>query len=251
MSDPIIPLAVWPSGINEASIPANDNALRVEALSRKIISKSVTAQPGSPTDGDVYIIAATHTGTQWATFSPKDIAIYRGGTWTAWAPVEGLIVNLNGSQEIYTGGAWSSYGGGGTVTSVNDSSGTVIVETPLICACSDEATALVIGAGKMTFRMPFKCILTEIPSASLTVAQTSGSIVTIDINKNGSTIFTTRITIDNTEKTSVTAATAPVLTTAPAFTSFAKDDEVSIDLDQIGDGTAKGLKVLLLIRKVP
>lgn len=251
MSTPIFPAAVWPSGINEASIPANDNALRSEALSRKIISKSTTSQPASPTDGSVYIIAATHTGAQWSTFTPNDITIYRGGTWYAWAPVEGLIVNLNGSEEIYTGGAWSSYGGSGSVTSVNDSTGAAIVETPLICACSDETTALVIGAGKVTFRMPFKCILTEVPSASLTVAQTSGSTFTVDINKNGTTIFTTRITIDNTEKTTATAAVAAVLTTAPAFTAFAKDDEVTIDLDQIGDGTAKGLKVLLLVRKVP
>ena len=112
MSTAILPLAVWASGTNQNSIPANDNALRVEAMNREIISQAVTAQPGSPSDGDTYIIAATHTGTQWATFSPKDIAIYRGGTWYAWAPVEGLIVNVAGTMYKYDGGAWTSAGSG-------------------------------------------------------------------------------------------------------------------------------------------
>lgn len=112
MSTSILPLAVWSSGTNQNSIPANDNALRLEALNREIISQAVTAQPASPTDGDTYIIAATHTGAQWSTFSPKDIAIYRGGTWYAWAPVEGLVVNVAGSLFKYDGGVWAAAGGG-------------------------------------------------------------------------------------------------------------------------------------------
>ena len=115
MSTPILPLAVWAAGTNQNSIPANDNALRLEALAREIISQAVTAQPASPTDGDTYIIAATHTGAQWAGFTPKDIAIYRGGTWYAWAPTEGLIVNVNGTEFKFDGGAWVSAGSGSGV----------------------------------------------------------------------------------------------------------------------------------------
>jgi hypothetical protein len=79
--------------------------------------------------------------------------------------------------------------------------------------------------------------------ASLSTAQTSGATATIDVNKNGTSIMTTtKITIDNNEKTSVTAAIQPVLTT----TALASDDEITIDIDQLGDLTAKGLKVTLL-----
>lgn len=113
MSDPILPLAVWQSGTNENSLPANDNALRLEALSREVISKAVTAQPVSPSDGDVYIIPAGATGTQWATFDEDDLTIYRAGTWYAWAPVTGIVVNISGSLESFDGG-WSSIGGGGS-----------------------------------------------------------------------------------------------------------------------------------------
>ena len=76
--------------------------------------------------------------------------------------------------------------------------------------------------------------------ASLLTASTSGA-VTVDINKNGSTILSTKLTIDQDEKTSVTAATAAVLTSATA----AADDEITIDIDGAGTG-AKGLIVTLL-----
>lgn len=112
MSDPILPLAVWQSGTNENSLPANDNSLRLEALSRNVISKSVTAQPGSPSDGDVYIIPSGATGTQWATFDEDDLTIYRDGTWYAWAPVTGIVVNIAGTLESFDSG-WSAISGGG------------------------------------------------------------------------------------------------------------------------------------------
>lgn len=112
MSDPIFPLEVWQSGTNENSIPANDNALRVEAMSRKVISKTTTAQPGAPADGDTYIIPGAATGVQWATFVEDDIAIYRGGTWYAWAPVTGLVLEVAGALEHYDGSDWTGIGGG-------------------------------------------------------------------------------------------------------------------------------------------
>ena len=78
--------------------------------------------------------------------------------------------------------------------------------------------------------------------ASLSTAQTSGSIFTVDINDGGTTILSTKLTIDNTEKTSTTAATPPVI----SDTSLADDAEITVDIDQVGDGTAKGLKVVLI-----
>lgn len=111
----------------------------------------------------------------------------------------------------------------------------------LVIACSDESTALTTGTAKITFRMPRGVTLGAV-RASLTVAQSSGSIFTVDINASGSTILSTKITIDNGEKTSATAATPPVI----SDTGLADDEEITIDVDQIGDGTAKGLKVTLI-----
>ena len=108
-------------------------------------------------------------------------------------------------------------------------------------AVSDETTALTTGTGKITFRMPYGMTLTEV-RASLTTAQTSGSILTVNVRENGSQIFTTKLTIDNTEKTSVTATTPYVL----QDTSLGDDSEITVDIDQLGDGTAKGLKITLI-----
>jgi hypothetical protein len=109
-------------------------------------------------------------------------------------------------------------------------------------AVSDETTALTAGTAKVTFRMPHAMTLTGV-RASLSTAQSSGTILTIDVNHNGSTIFISNwLTIDNTEKTSVTAVDPCIINT----TSLTDDAEITIDIDQIGNGTAKGLKITLI-----
>ncbi len=110
-------------------------------------------------------------------------------------------------------------------------------------ALSDETTAITTGVGKITFRAPFAMTLYQIPRASLSTASSSGNPA-IDINKNGTTIFSTTLTIDSGEKTSTTAATAAVLST----TTFADDDEITMDIDTAGTG-ATGLKVTLYYRR--
>jgi len=108
-------------------------------------------------------------------------------------------------------------------------------------AASDETTALTTGTAKMTFRMPHAMTLTAV-RASLTTAQASGSIFTVDINQGGSSVLGTKLTIDNTEKTSVTAATPATITTS----ALTDDAEITIDIDQIGNGSATGLKITLI-----
>lgn len=102
-------------------------------------------------------------------------------------------------------------------------------------AFSDQSSTITATAGKVTFRMPFAMTVTSV-RASLKTGQTSGNIFTVDIHESGTTILSTKITIDNTEKTSTTAATAPVV----SDTSLADDAEITVDVDQIGDGTAIG-----------
>ena len=107
-------------------------------------------------------------------------------------------------------------------------------------ACSDESTPLVTATTVLTFRMPRAVTLTAV-RASLKTAASSGTF-TVDINEGGSTILSTKITIDATEKTSTTAATPPVISDS----TLADDAEMTVDIDQVGDGTAKGLKVYLI-----
>lgn len=118
-----------------------------------------------------------------------------------------------------------------------------IVKTQLpyeLClAISDETTTITTGAPKVTFRMPKAMTLTSV-KASLTTASSSG-IPTVDINEGGTTILSTKLTIDATELTSTTAATAAVISDS----ALAADAEITIDIDVAGTG-AKGLKVYLI-----
>ena len=109
----------------------------------------------------------------------------------------------------------------------------------IIIAVGDETTALTTGMAKVTFRMPFAMTLTSV-RGSLTTVSSSG-IPTINIKESGSTIFSTKLTIDASEKTSTTAATAAVL----SDTALADDAEITIDIDVAGTGAA-GLKVALI-----
>ena len=141
-----------------------------------------------------------------------------------------LTVSAASSSYLTVSAAASTYG---TITQAKTEY--------LVLAASDESTALATGTGKVTFRMPYAFTVSAV-RASLSTAQTSGSIFTVDINDSGTSILSTKLTIDNTEKTSKTATTAAVI----SDTALADDAEITIDIDQIGDGTAKGLKITLI-----
>lgn len=111
----------------------------------------------------------------------------------------------------------------------------------LMFAVSDEATAITTGTAKLTCRMPFACSMTALPRANLNTVSSSG-LPEVNIKKNGTTSFSTNLTIDASEKTSVTAATPAALSSSP--TTFSDDDEVTFDIVTAGTG-AKGLKVTM------
>jgi hypothetical protein len=112
----------------------------------------------------------------------------------------------------------------------------------LIIALGDETTALTTGTAKVTFRMPFAMTVTAV-RASLTTASSSG-LPTFDINEGagaGTSILSTKITIDVSELTSTTAATAAVISDS----ALADDAQITIDIDTAGTGAA-GAKIYIL-----
>lgn len=109
----------------------------------------------------------------------------------------------------------------------------------IVISLGDESSALSTGANKVTFRMPYAFTLEKV-RASLTTASSNG-IPTIDILENGVSILSTKLTIDQGEKTSVTAAVPVVLSDI----SLADDAEITFNIDVAGLG-ATGLKVVLI-----
>jgi hypothetical protein len=111
-----------------------------------------------------------------------------------------------------------------------------------VIACSDETSDLATGTAKVTFRAPVAFLLTAV-AASVNTAPT-GSTLIVDINNGANSTLSTKLSIDASEKTSATAASAAVIDTA--HDDIAADAEITIDIDQIGSTIAgKGLKVVL------
>ena len=107
-------------------------------------------------------------------------------------------------------------------------------------ALSDETSDLVADTAVGSMRIGYAFEITAVRAAVSTAP--TGATLIIDINLTGTgTIMTTnKLSIDVSEKTSITAATAAGLTT----TTLAADDELTFDIDQIGSSVAgTGLKV--------
>lgn len=209
------------------------------------------------TGGSVQVIGATGTGV---TIAAGSVALVEcDGTNVLAATTSG------GAGDVATDAIWDAAGdlavGSGANTAARLAKGTALQilrvnagatalewATPstaasqcIPIACSDETTALTTGTAKVTFRMPYAFTLTAV-RASVTTAPT-GSVLTVDINEAGTTVLSTKLTIDATEKTSTTAATAAVI----SDTALANDAEITIDIDAVGSTVAgAGLKVYLI-----
>lgn len=109
----------------------------------------------------------------------------------------------------------------------------------IMVAVSDETSVITTGTSKVSFRMPFAFTLTGV-RASVNIASSSG-IPTFNIKKNGTTIFSTKLTIDATELSSTTAAVPAVISDA----ALTDDALISVDIDVAGTG-ATGAKIYLL-----
>lgn len=245
-----------PTGTREPSVPVNDTFDKVD----KCLAATVTHE--FTLDANYQLLEADYlTSALIFTDSPVTLTAGRDVIFPTHFPMmyvknstaQTLTMKKSGQSGVtVTAGNAAIVASGSTdvvkvdgsaalVTSVNGDTGAVIVPVPIGIACSDETTALTTGTAKVTFRMPYAMTLTGV-RATLSTAQASGSIFTVDINESGTTILSTKLTIDNTEKTSTTAATPPVISDS----SLADDAEMTVDIDQIGDGTAKGLKVWLI-----
>jgi hypothetical protein len=114
----------------------------------------------------------------------------------------------------------------------------------IVIPVGDESTALTTGTNKVRFRLPFAATLLAV-RANVNTAPT-GSTLIVDVNEAGTSVLSTKLSIDASETSSTTAATAAVISDS----SLADDAEVSIDIDQIGSTVAgAGLKVSLFVRR--
>lgn len=74
-----------------------------------VISRTTSAPPGSPDEGDTYIVGASATGA----WSGKDgkFACWVSGAWSYRAPAEGWLAYVTDTSElaVYESGAWATF----------------------------------------------------------------------------------------------------------------------------------------------
>ena len=151
---------------------------------------------------------------------------------TLTTPTIAKLANLTSNGLVTTSG------GDGTL-SVDTTTKARADRVEIGVACSDETTAITTGTGKVTFRAPCAITLTEVRASATTAG--SGSAIVMDINETGTSVLSTKLSIDAGEKTSTTAASAAVISDS----AIADDAEITIDFDQIATG-ATGIKIWLI-----
>lgn len=218
-----------------------------------IVTTSIPSGWPGPLTGDKIALYEVVTGvstiTSWEDWRTSAAATGGGGgsvpTGTGFRHVTSgsedgaaVAVNLSGSDATGTLAAGRFPALTGPVTTVAGALATtqaVVIQA----AVTDESTTITTGTAKLTFRMPHAMTLTAV-RASLTTTSSSG-VPTINIKESGTTIFSTKITIDVGQTTSTTASIAAVISDA----SLADDAVITVDIDVAGTG-ATGLKIALI-----
>jgi hypothetical protein len=107
---------------------------------------------------------------------------------------------------------------------------------PWTIALSAGTGNLATGTAVVTTRAPFALTLVQLPRISVSTAPV-GSVITVDMNSGATspaTMLSTKLTIDASEKTSVTGSTQGVLSS----TTMADNDIITFDIDSVGSSTA-------------
>ena len=128
----------WDEGSNGWKDAMDANLRALSTLVQLGVISRTTSLPGSPTDGDIYIIPSGDADA-------GEIAVRDNGAWVNLAPVEGWRAWVKDDDEtvVYDGSAWAAASGGGLADAPSDG-GTY--------GRKDGAWALAGGGGALPFR---------------------------------------------------------------------------------------------------
>ena len=88
-------------------VTVNESLLRLDALVQlSARSATTTAQPASPSDGDIYILPSGKSGAAWSAMANGALAYYRDGAWETLTPHTGWCCYVEDEAAFYARNAW-------------------------------------------------------------------------------------------------------------------------------------------------
>uniref|UniRef100_UPI002FCC0B04 DUF2793 domain-containing protein n=1 Tax=Brevundimonas sp. TaxID=1871086 RepID=UPI002FCC0B04 len=89
------------AGQMQKHVTLNEALTRLDALVQTaVVSRTVTVQPVSPTDGALWILPAGATGADWGARTEGALVRAEGGGWSAVAAPDGLVVLVVDAAEL-------------------------------------------------------------------------------------------------------------------------------------------------------
>lgn len=227
----------------QPEITHNEGISLMQALLNGVIDRGLNDPPGSPTEGDAYIVGDTPTG-DWVGWADR-IAVFFGTAWLflpgndsdgdpipmgarqvglrIWVRDEGLfyVWQETGSPPAYNWSPGLPAGSASSISYNNSTSGLDATnaqaaidelaegQTSLLgTACSDLITDLVAATDVGVLFAPYDCEIIDIIAGLATPANgapSPGAAFVVDINVNASTILDDKVTLDDGEDTNLTA----------------------------------------------
>ncbi|HZV85340.1 MAG TPA: DUF2793 domain-containing protein [Brevundimonas sp.] len=101
------------AGQMQKHVTLNEALTRLDALIQtSVVSRTVATQPGSPTDGELWLLPDGASGPAWSGRPAGTLMRAEGGGWTAVDVTDGLVVLVRDSSEIVIrhGAGWANLG---------------------------------------------------------------------------------------------------------------------------------------------
>lgn len=99
------------AGQLQKHVTVNEALTRLDGLIQAaVVSRTIAAEPGDATDGDLYILPDSRTGAVWSTWSAGDLVRAEFGGWTRVAVQPGMIVIVLDENQLVVrdGVGWSA-----------------------------------------------------------------------------------------------------------------------------------------------
>lgn len=113
--------AYWTVGSNNWDQQHDPDTRKLSVLVQAAVISRTTNLPGSPSNGDIYIVPVGQT-------NENQIAARDNGAWVYFAPAEGFLVHVNDDDEFvkWTGSAWVAFKPGTVLPEITGKAGKVL-----------------------------------------------------------------------------------------------------------------------------